>query len=112
MKRGEIWWVDLGEPRGSEPGYRRPGVIVSADTFNVSALSTVIVALVTTNERLAGMPGNVALAARGTGLSRPSVVNVTQIATVDRADLVQRIGRVPPALMRQLDDGLRLALGV
>lgn len=112
MKRGEIWWVDLGEPRGSAPGYRRPGVIVSNDEYNDSGLDTVLVVTVTTAERLFDMPGNVILPARGTGLKQESVVNVTQISTVDRIDLVRRIGRVPNALMVSIDAGLRQVMSL
>lgn len=112
MKRGEIWWVDLAEPRGSEPGYRRPGVVISSNAFNDSRLRTIIMALLTTNMRLAELPGNLMIPPKGTGLARPSVVNVTQLATVDRDDLVEQIGRVPPAIMARIDEGLRLVLNL
>lgn len=112
MRRGEIWWVDLAAPRRAEPGYRRPGVIVSANTYNDSRLQTVIMALLTPNVRLAEMPGNVMIPTKGSGLARPSVVNVTQVATVDRNDLVEQIGCVPPATMLRIDEGLRLVLGL
>ena len=110
MKKGEIWWVDPGVPRGSEPGYRRPAVIVSANRFNASSINTVIVAFTTTNERRARNPGNVWLHADRTGLPESSTLNVTQIATIDRRSLSRRLGRVPDDLMREVDEGLRLVM--
>jgi mRNA interferase MazF len=110
MKRGEIWWADFGEPRGSAPAYRRPAVVVSSDRFNRSRLRTVILAAVTSNTDLAAMPGNVPLETADTGLDRPSVVNVTQLACVDRGVLDSRIGTLPSDRLRALDRGLRLAL--
>ena len=112
MLRGEIWWTDFGEPRGSEPGFYRPAVIISADRFNSVALNTATVVICTTNMNLAKRPGNVLLPVRGTGLDQPSVVNVTQIVTIDRRALERFIGHVPGALMTQIDDGLRLALAL
>lgn len=110
--RGELWWVDLGEPAGSAPGYRRPVVVVSSDRFNRSRIATVIVAAVTSNLRLAQAPGNVALSTRDTGLPRASVVNVSQLLTVDRQVLDTRIGRLPAVSARALETGLRLVLGL
>jgi mRNA interferase MazF len=110
VKRGELWWVDFGRPHGAEPGFRRPAVVVSSDRFNRSRLRTVIVAAVTSDTRLAEMPGNVALDTAETGLDRPSVVNVTQLACVDRDVLDARIGALPSGRMRMLDAGLRLVL--
>lgn len=112
MQRGEVWWASLPEPSGSEPGYRRPCLVISANSFNVSRISTVIAAVITSNLRLAEAPGNVRLPTRGTGLSKPSVLNVSQIITVDKSFLTERIGRVPPNLMASVDVGLRLALSL
>ncbi len=112
MKRGDIWWADLPPSRGSEPGFRRPVVIVSEDRFNDSTLRTVIVVALTTNLRFGDLPGSVAVPARGTGLSTASVANVTQIATVDRDDLDTRIGRVPSRIMDSISHGLRLVLAL
>lgn len=112
MRRGEIWWASLPEPAGSGPGYRRPLLIVSANGFNESRISTVIAAVITSNLRLADAPGNVQLPARGLGLARPSVVNVSQIITVDKSLLTQRIGKLPPRLLAEVDDGLRLVLSL
>jgi mRNA interferase MazF len=112
MLRGELWWADLGLPRGSAPAFRRPVLIVSADKYNRSKLRTVTVAVITTNMQLAALPGNVGLPAEPTRLETDSVVNVTQIATVDRGALEERIGALPDWLMVQVDAGLGRALAL
>lgn len=112
MLRGEVWWVDFGLPRGSAPALRRPALIVGADPYNRSRLRTVIVAVITTNAQLAMLPGNVAVAADVTGLPDDSVVNVTQLATVDRHALEERVGALPDWLMAQADAGLARALAL
>ncbi len=112
MTRGEIWWCGLGQPHGSVPGFRRPAIIISANLFNRTAIQTVIVALATTAEARAHDPGNVRMPARKTGLRQDSILNVTQIATVDRRLLTERVGRVPDDLMAKIDDGLRLVLAL
>ena len=112
MKRGEIWWANLPILRGSEPGYRRPVVIVSDDRFNASSLRTVIVVSLTTNLHLEAQPGNVRILARGTGLTKTSVANITTITTVDRDDLDQKIGRLPHGALALIDAGLRLVLSL
>ncbi|MBI2509880.1 MAG: type II toxin-antitoxin system PemK/MazF family toxin [Betaproteobacteria bacterium] len=112
MRRGEIWWASLPEPSGSGPGFRRPLLIVSANSFNESRINTVVAAVITSTLRLADAPGNVRLPARGMGLAKPSVVNVSQIITVDKAFLTERVGRVPPRLLADVDEGLRLVLSI
>lgn len=112
VRRGEIWWVDFGDPTGSAPGYRRPAAVVSSDRFNRSRLATVIVAAVTSNLRLAEAPGNVRLEAQASGLPKESVVNVTQLLSIDRRLLDERIGTLKAGHLRALDDGLRLVLGL
>jgi len=112
VKRGEIWWASLPEPAGSSPGFRRPVLIVSDDTFNQSRISTVLAASITTNLRLASAPGNVRCSDRGTGLTKPSVVNVSQIVTLDKTLLSERTGRLDPAQMASVERGLRLVLGL
>lgn len=112
MRRGEVWWAGLGTPFGSEPGYRRPVLIIQADEFNKSALQTIVVVPMTTNVKLAAAPGNVPCRARETGLPRASVANVTQIVTVDRRRLQGRVGSVPGRLLKQVEDGVRLVLGL
>ena len=112
LARGEIWWADLPDPQASEPGYRRPLLIVQNDAFNRSRLRTTIAVVLTTNVRLLEAPGNVLVPARGSGLPRDSVANVSQIVTVDRGALKERVGRLPGSLMDQVADGLRVALAL
>lgn len=112
VARGEVWWVDLGDPVGSSPGYRRPALVVSSDRFNRSRISTVIVAAVTSNLRLADAPGNVALPVDAAGLPKPSVVNVSQLLTIDRTLLERWVGTLGPPQVQAVDRGLRLALGL
>lgn len=112
IARGEVWWADLGLPRGSVPALRRPVVVVSDDRFNASRLATVTVVVLTSTKRLAALPGNVAVAAELSGLDQDSVVNVTEVATLDRAALEERAGTLPPWAMAQVDDGLRRALAL
>ncbi|HTB70311.1 MAG TPA: type II toxin-antitoxin system PemK/MazF family toxin [Solirubrobacteraceae bacterium] len=112
MERGELWWADLGLPRGSAPALRRPVLLVSADEYNRSRLHTVTVAVLTSNVQLAALPGNVAVPSDVAGLDADSVVNVTQLATIDRAALEQRVGALPDWLMAQVDSGLEAALAL
>jgi mRNA interferase MazF len=112
MLRGELWWADLGLLRGSAPALRRPVLIVSADQYNRSKLRTATVVVLTGNARLAALPGNVAVPADAADLEADSVVNVTQIATVDRGALEERIGALPDWLMAQVDAGLGRALAL
>lgn len=95
MLRGEIWWANLPRPAGSEPGFRRPVVIVQGDDFNASRLSTIIVVILTTNTRLAKAPGNVFLSTKVTGLPKDSVANVSQLFSVDRNFLRERVRYLP-----------------
>ena len=110
MRRGEVWWADLPDPIGSEPGFRRPVVVVQSDDFNRSRIGTVIVAALTANVRLQGMPGNVLLPKGLAGLPRASVINVSQLFTLDRRRLTAQTGSLTAAKLRELDDGLRLVL--
>jgi len=110
IQRGEVWWADLAEPRRSEPGYRRPVLVVQADSFNLSQIQTAIVAAITTNLKLADAPGNVLLPARSAGLPRDSVVNVSQLLTLDRSFLTEHAGTLSPRLQRSVDEGLRTVL--
>lgn len=110
MSRGEIWWADLPEPRGSEPGYRRPVLVIQANSFNQSGIRTIVVAILTSNLRLAEAPGNVFLPARVTGLPRDSVVNVSQLLTLDRLFLTEEVGKLPSRVLAEVDAGLRLVL--
>ena len=112
IQRGEIWWADLPEPIGSEPGYHRPVVVIQSDDFNRSRIATIVVVAVTSNLNLAQMPGNVLLPKKATGLSKDSVANVSQIFTVDRVYLMEKIGDLPNYLLEQVEDGLRLVMNL
>jgi len=112
MHRGEIWWASLPAPKGSGPGYRRPVLVVQSNEFNESKIQTVVVAAITSNVRLAAAPGNVLCQRRETGLPRASVINVSQVLTVDKRLLTERIGVLPGRLLRQAEDGLRLVLAL
>ena len=110
MERGEIWWANLPTPVGSGPSYRRPILIIQADRFNFSSISTVVAAIFTSNLRLADAPGNVFLPAKETGLSQDSVINVSQILTLDRSLITDYVSVLQPDQMRKVETGLRLVL--
>lgn len=112
MKRGEVWWASLPPPAGSGPGFRRPVLVVQSDPFNASRVATVIVAVVTSNLALADAPGNVRVSRSDSGLSKTSVVNVSQLLTLDRKLLTQRVRALPAATLRSVDEGLRLVLAL
>ena len=110
VERGAIWWADLAEPRGSEPGYRRPLLVVQADAFNRSRIQTIVAVVLTSHLRLVEAPGNVLIPARSSGLPRDSVANVSQVITIDRGFLLEPVGKLDAKTLRQVDDGLRLVL--
>lgn len=110
IKRGEIWWAELPDPIGSEPSYRRPVVIVQSNEFNNSNIATVIVAVITSNLSLASAPGNVKLPAKSSKLSKKSVVNISQLLTVDKSFLTKKVHSLPNKYIEQIDDGMRLVL--
>jgi mRNA interferase MazF len=110
VNRGEIWWVDLDAPGGAGPGYRRPLLVVQTDGFNRSLIATTICVVLTSNVRLAEAPGNVLIPARESRLHKDSVANVSQVVTVDKARLAERVGKLPPRFMRAVSEGLRLVL--
>ena len=110
IERREVWWADLEEPRGSEPGFRRPVLIVQADAFNRSRLRTILSVVLSSNLRLLDAPGNILLPYRVTGLQKDSAAIVTQVVTLDQDYLSERVGKIPPRLMAQVDAGLRIAL--
>ncbi|MFA4836069.1 MAG: type II toxin-antitoxin system PemK/MazF family toxin [Dehalococcoidia bacterium] len=112
MQRGEIWWASLPNPSGSQPGFRRPLLIVQSNEFNRSRISTVLAVAITSNLRLAEAPGNVLLPAKNTGLTKDSVANVSQVITVDKSFLAERIGRLKPQQIEIVDNGLRLAMSL
>ena len=112
MKRGEVRWADLVEPRGSEPGYRRPVLVIQSNPFNQSRIATVIVAAITSNLALAEAPGNVRIAKSESGLEKPSVVNVSQIVTLDKTILTKKVKQLSASVMSQIDQGVALVLGL
>lgn len=112
MKRGEIWWANLPSPIGSGPGYKRPVLIVQANPFNASRIATAIVAVITSNLALAEAPGNVRIAKADSGLPQASVVNVSQLITLDRSVLSGKVKALSGAAMDKVDSGLRLVLAL
>lgn len=112
MLRGEIWWAVLPRPKRSEPGYRRPLLIIQSDDFNRSRISTVIAAVITSNLRLAQAPGNIVLPKKTSGLPKKSVVNVSQVITIDKAFLKEKAGDLPSEIMQNVDYGIRLVLSL
>ena len=112
LLRGEIWWADLPEPRRSEPGYRRPVLVIQSDRFNRSQIQTALVAIITSNLRRAQSPGNVLIPSGASGLPRDSVVNVSQVHTLDQEDFLEWVGALPPALMARVNAGLRESMGL
>jgi mRNA interferase MazF len=112
MQRGEIWWATLRPPRGSEPGYRRPVLVVQGDEFNASKINTVVVITLTSNAAMQAAPGNVLLSKRSTRLPKVSVANVSQIMTLDKSFLTERIATLDQSVMSEVDDGLRLVLNI
>ena len=112
MKRGDIWWANLPPPSGSGPGYRRPVLVIQSNAFNESNISTVLVAVITSNLALSDAPGNVRLSKSSGGLSKASVVNVSQLLTMDRGLIGKRVGSLPGNIMQRVDAGLRLVLSL
>ena len=111
IAQGEVWWADLADPAGSEPGYRRPVAVVQGDAFNASTLRTVVCIALTSNTRWADAPGNVLLIARATGLPKPSVANVSQLVTLDRSVLTERAGRLSASNVELVLAGIGTLLG-
>jgi mRNA interferase MazF len=111
IAQGDVWWADLAVPGGSEPGFRRPVVVVQGDTFNRSFLRTVVTVPLTSNLRWAEAPGNVRLTARATGLSRDAVANVSQVVTVDKTALTDRVGKLSGRKLDLVLAGIDVVLG-
>ena len=111
ISQGEVWWADLPERSGSEPGFRRPVVVVQGDAFNRSRLATVVCVPLTSNLRWAEAPGNVLLASKVTGLPRDSVANVSQLVTLDKSSLTDRIGKLSSAKLELVLFGIDVVLG-
>jgi len=112
IHRGEIWWADLGIPQGSEPGYRRPVLVLQSDSFNESRIATIVCVALTTNIRLSVAPGNVLLPKDESELSKDSVVNISQIVTLDKDCLIEKVCLVRPSTMKEVEEGIRLILNL
>ncbi|MEW6719703.1 MAG: type II toxin-antitoxin system PemK/MazF family toxin [Thermodesulfobacteriota bacterium] len=112
MERGTVWWAQLPEPIASEPGFRRPVIIIQSNAFNRSRIRTIVAVVLTSNLRLADAPGNVLIPATDSGLPKDSVANVSQIITLDRTFLTEKCGRMPARIMKAVDDGIRLVLSL
>jgi len=112
MTRGEIWWADFGIPFGSEPGFKRPVLIVQDDEFNRSAINTIVIVPFTTNLALAEAPGNVFLKSIDTGLSKDSVLVVSQITAIDRKRLFERVSKADRRFFGEIEEGIRIVLGM
>lgn len=110
IKRGEIWWAALPEPAGSGPGYKRPILIIQSDEFNKSKINTIIAAVITANTRLAAAPGNVLLAPKKSKLPKESVINVSQIITIDKSFLSEKVHTLANDILAQVDEGLKIVL--
>lgn len=112
VNRGEVWWAELSDPVGSEAGYKRPIVVIQADSFNLSRINTVICIVITSNLKLAEAPGNLFLSARSTGLPKNSVLNVSQIITIDKSFLTEKIGDLSSKQLLKLNDSLKMILEI
>lgn len=110
IRQGDIFWIDLGIPRGSGPGYRHPHIVVQNDVFNASRIATVVVCALTSNLKRAEAPGNVLLRKGEGGLKKDSVVNVSQMITVDKADVSEKIGSLPRSRIEQIVEGVKLLI--
>jgi mRNA interferase MazF len=111
IAQGEVWWADLAEPIGSAPGYRRPVIVLQSDPLNRSQIATVVCVVLTSNLRWSIAPGNVLLVAKHTGLDRDSVANVSQLVTIDKRQLAERVGKVPRKQMEGVFSGIDLIMG-
>jgi mRNA interferase MazF len=110
IKRGEIWWAELPEPTASEPGCKRPLIVIQSNDFNSSNINTIIAVIITSNILLAAAPGNILLPAAKSKLPKKSVVNVSQLITVDKSFFTEKVHTLSSRLMEQIDDGIRLVL--
>jgi mRNA interferase MazF len=112
MTRGEIWWVDYGIPYGSEPGYRRPVIIMQNDFFNDSKINTTVVVPLTTNLLLADVPGNILINKKDSKLNKDSVIIISQIGVVDKERLIEKISSINYEAMEKIEDNIMFILGM
>ena len=111
VSQGEVWWADLGEPRGSKPGFRRPVLVIQGDALNRSRIATAVCVALTSNVKWASAPGNVLLSESATGLPKESVANLSQIVTLDKSELTVRVGKLPKAKLELVLSGVDVVLG-
>jgi mRNA interferase MazF len=110
INQGDVYWVDLADPTGSAPGYKHPHVVIQNNLFNHSKIQTVVVAALTSNLKRADAPGNIRLEKGEANLPKPSVVNVSQVFTVDKSQLDEYIGSLSPGRVREIVGGLKLVI--
>ncbi len=110
IKRGQIWWAELPEPIGFGPGYRRPLLIIQSNNFNKSKINTIIAAVITSNIRLSAAPGNILLSTQKSKLPKQSVINVSQLITIDKSFLTEKVSTLSNSIMANVDEGVRLVL--
>ena len=110
ISRGEIYFAELGLPLGSSPGFRRPVLVMGSDHFNASKINTVIVVVITSNLNISKAPGNVFLGRADSGLKKDSVLNVSQVITVDKSQLAEKIGKIRSSILKEVEEGLTLVL--
>jgi len=108
IKQGEIYWIDLSEPRGSESGFRHPHIVIQNNLFNTSQISTVVVCSLTSNLRRGRAPGNVLLSEGEANLAKKSVVNISQVFTVNKSELTEKIGQVSEKRVLEILEGIKL----
>lgn len=111
VSQGDVWWADLGDPAGSAPGFRRPVIVVQCDAVNRSRIATVVCVPLTSNVKWANAPGNLLLRAGATGLPRDSVANVSLVVALDRNQLTERVGKLPPRHLTAVVNGIDVILG-
>lgn len=111
IHQGDVWWVNLREPVGSEPAYRHPVIVVQCDDFNRTSINTIVCVAVTSNTNLVDKPGNVPLSNEDTGLPEDSVANVSHLFTLDRSVLKERVGTLPSDVLEEVLDGIEMVLG-
>ncbi|MDR0301079.1 MAG: type II toxin-antitoxin system PemK/MazF family toxin [Treponema sp.] len=112
MTRGELWWADFGIPFGSEPGYKRPVIIIQNDFFNNSKINTTIVIPLTTNLILAEAPGNIIITKHDSKLKRDSVITISQIEVIDRQRLIEKITKIDRTIIEEIENNILFILGI
>ena len=110
IKQGEIYWIELSEPKGSEPGYRHPHLIIQNNLFNQSRINTVVVCSLTSNLKRGNAPGNVTIKKGEANIPKKSVVNISQIFTVNKSDLIEKIGTLSKARLSEVMEGIKLLM--